>query len=71
MDMSEEKRVQVTMSKELRNALRDWAAEVSKANDEEVGLGSLSGQLLEELSKHPELIQQLLFAKNGKIKLKN
>ena len=65
---TEDKRVQVNMSKKLRDSMRDWAAEMAKATDEEVGIGTVSAQLLEELAKHPDLIQQLLFKEAAKVK---
>ena len=55
------KRIQVNMSRKLRDLLRDWAAEVSKERAEEVGTGSIAGELLERLAQNPELVHQLLF----------
>lgn len=46
------KRVQVSMSRVLRDLLRDWAAELSKERDEEIGTGTVAGELLEQIAKH-------------------
>lgn len=60
--MSDEtKRVQVAMSRALRDMLRDWAAELAKERDEEIGTGTVAAELLEKIAKRPELVHQLLF----------
>lgn len=60
------KRMQVPMSRKLRDLLRDWAAELSKAKDEEVGVGAAASKLLDGLMTRPELVQELLFADTPK-----
>lgn len=57
----EAKRVQVSMSKELRDLLRDWAAEMSKAKDEDFGTGTVAALLLEKITARPDLAYDLLF----------
>lgn len=54
----EAKRVQVNMSKELRDLLRDWAAEMSKAKDEDFGTGTVAALLFESLPVHGRDMQK-------------
>lgn len=57
----EAKRVQVPMSRKVRDMLRDWAAELSKDRDEEIGTGTVAGELLEKVMANPDLVHRLLF----------
>lgn len=58
--VSDLKRIQVNMSRELRDALRSLAGELNIALDtDEIGTGSAAAGILEVLVANPDLMRQL------------
>ena len=55
-------RMQVPVDTQAWESLVDWAAEVKKDIQSDVGVGTISAMLLEELVKRPDLIQEFLFS---------
>lgn len=59
--MDKRRRVQVDIPQTALNMLEDLAHEIRKfSDDRRVGTGTIAARLLESLSAHPEMIEQLL-----------